>query len=188
MQTFYQGRAVINLTYNGMEIIIPAKKDSFVLVFLGLAFVGFLLLEFIDPNHIFHSAENGKPDVDLMLQLTGCAFGIFLIGALWLWYLSGKEVISFSAGELTIFRERSIAKTKTYTLREAYNFRAVKEQATDLSVFRARHRRLPKPWKLANSGAIHFDYGPEVIKFGRELDQAEAEHILEQLREKKLIG
>ncbi len=188
MQPFYQGRAIINPTYNGMEIIIPAKKDSFVLVFLGLVFVGFLALEFFDPNHIFHSAENGRPDADLMLRMTSVAFGIFLAGALWLWYLSGKEVITFSSGELTICKERSITKTKTYNLKEAYNFRAVKEQATDQRVFRHGRRRLPKPWHIANSGTIQFDYGSKVIKFGNELDLAEGEYILERLRDKKLIG
>ena len=188
MQTFYQGRAIINPTYKGMEIIIPAKKDSFVLVFLGLAFAGLLLLEFIDPNHIFHSAENGRPDTDLMIRMTGVVFGIFLAGALWLWYLSGKEVITFSSGELTICKERSITKTKTYKLTEAYNFRAVKEQPTGLRAFRYGRRRLPKPWHIANSGTIQFDYGTKVIKFGNELDLAEGEYILERLRDKKLIG
>src|ERR1700759_162745 len=117
MQTPYRGRAIINPTYNGMEIIIPAKKDSFVPIFLGLAFVGFLMLEFIDPNHICHFAENGRPNTDLMLRVTAAAAGFFLGGALWLWYLSGTERITFSSGELTIVKERSIFKSKTYNLK-----------------------------------------------------------------------
>jgi len=188
METPYHSRAIINPTYNGMEITIPPKKDTFVPAFLIAAFVGFLLLEFFDPNHVFHSAENGRPDVDLMIRLTAIAFGIFLAGALWLWYLSGKEVITFAFGELTIYKERSITKAKTYTIKEAYNFRAVKEKAADLRPSRHGYRRLPRPWKIVNSGTIHFDYGPKIIQFGRELDLAEAEYILGRLREKGVIG
>jgi len=187
MQTPYQGRAIINAIYNGIEIIIPAKKDSFVLIFLTLAFVGFLALEFFDPNHVFHS-ENGRPDADLMLRLTLVAFGIFLAGALWWWYLSGKEVIAFSAGEITIHKEHTLGKAKTYLLNEAYNFRVVKAKAPDPRAIRSGRRRLPKPWNIVNSGTIQFDYGTKMITFGFELDPAEAEYILERLRGKKLIS
>jgi hypothetical protein len=170
-----------------MEIIIPAKKDTFVPLFLACAFVGFIAFEFVDPKQIFHSAT-GQPDAEMMLRYTAGASGIFLACGLWLWYLSGKEVITFSTGEVTILKERTITKAKTYNLREACNFRAAAVKAPDIRSIRPRYHRLPKPWQIANSGTLQFDYGGKIIAFGNELDRAEGEYILERLRAKKLIS
>lgn len=179
-------RALINTVYNGVEITIPPKDYSFVVIFLALAFAGFLAIEFIDPKQVFHSAESGQPNMQMIFRTTALAFGVFAAGALSWWYLSGEEIITFSDGELTIRKKRTLGKAKTYNLNEASNFRIVAKTARYIRNLQHGYRGgMALPWK---TGVIHFDYRAKTIRFGSELDQAEAEYIVEYLRNKKLIS
>jgi hypothetical protein len=185
METPYAGRAIINDLYNGVEIIVPAKKNWFLIVFLSLWLCFWVVGEFAVPTGVFSEAGKGAPEPFMIIWT--CAWtigGIFVISTLW-WNFAGKEIITLSAGVLTIAKKGAIAKTKSYDLNQATNFRAVQDYI-ETSPF--GRRRSGPSWIVANQGTIKFDYGMETVKFGDQLYQAEGDYILQRLRGKRLIS
>ncbi len=185
MEIPYQGRAVITENYNGIEIIVPAKRNWFILVFLSFWLCAWLGAEIFVPMMVF--SHDGLVAGFALLWISFWTIGGFFAGCTWWWNVMGKEVINISQGVLTIVRKGSLSKTKSYDLNEAKNFRAQEDFADDFA-FGRRRRGLMSPWNVASEGTIRFDYGMETVRFGDKLYQAEAEYILQRLRSKKLIS
>jgi len=105
------------------------------------------------------------------------AGGLFVMKTL-MWYLIGKEIITIDREQITIARQNDILfRQKIYDLQEAKRFHVEEEhfefvfwgQGNGLGLFK-------------NRGTIRFEYGFKTIKFANDMDQAEANHILETLR------
>jgi len=185
MEIPYTGRAIINDFYNGVEITVPVKKDWLHILFLSLWLCGWLAGEIFVPTTMSSPASDGGDGVFNVVWIGAWTLGgLFAVTTLW-WNFAGKEIITISQGVLTIVKKGSIAKTKHYDLKEAKNFRAHEEPTDDFGF--TRRRRLSAPWNVANRGTIKFDYGMETVKFADQLYQAEAEYILQRLRDKRLI-
>jgi drug/metabolite transporter superfamily protein YnfA len=186
METPYTGRAVINEFYDGVDIIIPAKKNWFVMaiicawLFGMLYFVIFVFTLLQGPGAV--AARHGIYII----------FSLFLIpvvaavSRLW-WNIAGKELIHVSQGVLTINRKGALFKrTKSYELAHCTNFRAVE---VEMPIYHYNTRTAAMLRKKPNPGTIKFDYDVvDTIQFGDWLPEAEARYILERLRAKKLIG
>ena len=127
-----------------------------------------------------------SPHVDLFTIFLFCLVGLGTLSLLysWWWMLAGKEIVTLSDGVLTIEKKGAIAKTNSYDLKEANNFRAVEENA----VYGRNKSFETYPWVVANHGTLKFDYGVETIQFGDWLSQTEGDYILERLQNKKLIS
>ena len=127
------------------------------------------------------------PSLFILFWLCLWAAGGFFAAATGWWNVAGKEIITVAQGSLTILKQGSIAKTKTYDLSEAENFRAEEDFSDDFS-FGSRRRGLTLPWNVPSEGTIHFDYGMQTVRFGDKLHKPEGDYILERLRSKKLIA
>jgi hypothetical protein len=184
MEISYAGRATINDIYNGVEIIIPAKKPA-VFIIRSLAAIGFAVV-----FYFFFWRRNPpmaqSPHVDLFTIFVLCLVALGAVFTLytWWWMLAGKEIVTVADGVLTIEKKGAIAKTNSYDLKEAKDFRAVEENA----VYGRNKSFETYPWVVANHGTLKFDYGVETIQFGDWLSQTEGDYILERLRNKKLIS
>jgi len=131
-------------------------------------------------------AHNGPADLFIFFWLCmWSAGGLFAAATLW-WNIAGKEIVTLSRGELTLVKKGTVAKTKTYDLREATNFRAEEDFSDDFSFGRSG-RGFVTPWNVAREGTIYFDYGMQTVRFGDKLHKAEGDYILERLRTKRLI-
>jgi hypothetical protein len=188
MEIPYTGRAIINDFYNGVEITVPAKKNWPLIIFFSFWLCGWLVGMILVPIFSFGNANNSAPDGFMILWLCGWTFGGIFAISTWWWYITGKEIITISQGVLTIVKKGSVAKTKSYDLNEAKNFRAYEDFADDFGFGVGRRRGLTAPWNVASEGTIKFDYGMETVRFGDKLYQAEGEYILQKLRDKKLIS
>jgi len=186
MEIPYTGRAIINDNYDGMEIIIPAKKNWFVLVFLCFWLCGWVVGETFAIREVTGLGGHGAPDGFLTIWLCGWTVGgVFAFSTLW-WNIAGKEIINIQQGVLTINKKGAIFKRlKSYDLNQAKNFRALEDPDINNGFGRSRQASLLNP---ACNGTIKFDYGMETVKFGDKLYQAEGDHILGRLRAKKLIS
>ena len=186
MEKPYTGRATIHDLYNSVEIIIPAKKNWLIILhccFLSLFGLVFL---FVVPQSFRNTSPNDVPaGIMLLFMLVPLLMVLFAGSTLW-WMFAGKEIATFSQGLLTIERKGAIAKTKSYDLNEANNFR-VGETFSDFG-FIAFPRLMYAPWTMSKTGTIKFDYGLGTVKFGDRLSEAEGNYILERLRNKKLIS
>jgi len=185
MEIPYQGRAVINEYFDGVEITIPVKRNWLLVVFLPF-WLAIWSGGFIFAIKMLFSSAAGGADLFVFFWLCLWTAGGLFAAATWWWNVAGKEIITVAQGSLTIQKKGSIANTKTYDLNEAQNFRA-EEDFSDVFSFGGRRRGPMLPWNVAAEGTIRFDYGMESVRFGDKLHKPEGEYILERLRSKKLI-
>ena len=182
METPYGGRATINPTFDGLEIIIPAKRNLFVVAFLGFWLCGWLFGELFVLGAILSGGIPTGPGLFMLVWLgMWTVGGLFAISVFW-WMIRGQEVITFGRGQLTIEKHGLLfSKPKTYDLNEVKKVRVQESmpypacgRRTDFSGY-------------ANAGTIRFDYGLKTVQVANGIDEAEANYILEQLKVKRLL-
>lgn len=183
MELPYSGRAIIDENFDGIAITIPTKKNWAIVLFLGFWLFAWCFGEFFAIRELT-GGGSGAPDLFLFVWLGGWTIGGFFAFRALCWMVIGKEIITIGQGALTIDKRGALFyRSKTYDLREAKNFRAIEDRAS-LGVFGSRRGSI---YNLDKNGTIRFDYGMQTIKFGDGLDEAEANFILQKLRNKKLI-
>jgi hypothetical protein len=176
----YSGRATITDNFSGIELIIPAKKNWFVVPFLCFWLIGWTVGIVMVSKTMFSVAKSGPPLLFLIVWTTmwtlgGCAVIYYLV-----WSLFGKEIITVGNGLLTITKKGAMfSKPKNYDL--AYISNMIAKEQPLYTQGRNNFRT------MMNRGTICFEYGMKTIRFGDALDEAEARHIIELLRTKKLI-
>ena len=185
MELPYTGRASYDDNFGNVTITIPAKKNWFIILFLGVWLCGWIFGE-TSAAGTFTKGNQSGVDLFMIVWLTGWTIGGLFVMRTIIWGLLGKEIITIGQGALTIDKKGAIFyRSKSYDLREAKNFRAVEEPYFYNSF---GNRRDSNPFNLDKSGTIKFDYGMQTIKFGDRLDEAEANYLLQKLRDKKLIN
>lgn len=185
MEIPYNGRATFDEQFGHTTISTPAKKNAFIVMFLGVWLCGWTFGETSAITALLHEG-NGPDDLFMIFWLCGWTIGGAFALRTFLWLLAGKEIIKIGQGQLSVSRKYALfVKPKTYDLREAKNFR-VQEEPSFASTFGNRNKS--NPFNIADEGTIRFDYGMKTIKFGTGLDEAEATHILQRLKDKKLLS
>ena len=183
METPDSGRARITDNFDKVEIVIPGKKNYFILLFFSFWMVGW----FFGETSVTSTIGNGSgPDLFLMVWLAGWTLGgIFVVSTI-LFMLLGKEVIEAGQGTISI-RNRALffLSPKVYDLNEVKHVRAAEEFSMYNSFQFGRRQR--GVFSNFNSGTVKFDYGLKTVKFGNDLDEAEARHIIERLKSKRIL-
>lgn len=184
MERPYDGIAIIEQTPNGYQTTIPAKKHVPVMMFLSLWLVawavGFMFVGSAYLNDFFNNGTKGL-GFDRLFTIVWLAgwtiVGLFIIKTL-LWYLIGKEIILLDREQISIARKNDIFfRDKAFDLREVKHFHVEEEPLEFIFLSRRNDLSLFK-----NRGTIRFEYGFKTIKFANDMDQAEANYILETLR------
>lgn len=184
METPYGGRAIITEHFDKIEIIIPGKKNYFLLAFFSV----WIFMWFFGETSVASTiGTGGPPDLFLIVWLTGWTIGgIFVLSTI-LFMLFGKEIIEAGQGVISIRNQALFfLSPKVYDLNEAKHIRAVEE----FSMYNGFQfgRRQNGLRSTFNSGTIKFDYGLKTVKFGNDLDEAEARHIIERLKTKRILA
>lgn len=177
------GRATIIDTLRGLEISIPAKRNGFIVVFLGFWLCGWAMGEIFAIGGVsgLFGEERG-PGLFLLFWLGGWTVGGFFAIRTFFWNLRGREVITVESGLLTVDMKGALfVKTKTYDLNEAKCFRVQEDEAS------AWGNRRNNSLAINNGGTIRFDYGMQTVKFAGGIDEAEAKMLLRQLKNKNLL-
>ena len=184
MEIPHIGRAKITDNFDQVEIITPAKRQSYVFGFLCFWLCAWLGGEIMVISTLLGDRE-AVPEIFLILWLCGWTVGGCVALRVFIWMLLGKEVITTGRGTLTIEKKGALfIRPKTYDLREARNFR-VKEDEQYTSDWGSRGRR--EGLTIADTGTIRFDYGMQTVKFAEGVDAYEAEYLLKKLRDKKIL-
>ncbi|TFF40357.1 hypothetical protein [Mucilaginibacter psychrotolerans] len=183
METPYGGRAIINDDFDRIEIIIPGKKNYFILLFFCVWLVGWF---FGETSAMGMFGHQGAIDLFMIVWLTGWTIGGVFVVCTILFMLLGKEIIQSGQGTITI-RNKALffLSPKVYDLNEVKHVRAA-EEFSMYNSFQFGRRRSGLMSNF-NSGTIKFDYGLKTVKFGNDLDEAEARHIIEILKKKRLL-
>ncbi|ASU36125.1 hypothetical protein [Mucilaginibacter xinganensis] len=179
MEIPYNGRAIIVENFDGIEIVVPSKKNTFLIVFLGFWLCGWVLGEIFGLRSV-------SSDLFSLVWICGWTLGGAMALRAYYWMMFGKEIITVGQGTLTIDKRGALlSKPKVYDLRESKNFR-VYEEFEPVGPFGNRNSR--GLLNLGDSGTIKFDYGLETVKFADSMYEAEANFILKKLRDKKYIS
>lgn len=176
------GRAKIISKINGLEIVIPSKKNWFSNIFMIFWLCGWIMGEGFALNEVIFNFNGFSKDYFVLFWLCGwTAAGIFAIRQL-IWGIFGEEILTFEIGKLTIDRYCLLfSKCKTFDLKEVKNLR-LHQNDYDISDDSFKFSR------FQNEGSrIKFDYGMETIKLASGIDEAEARYILNKINESGLL-
>jgi len=173
-----KGRSKVEHTISSLQITIPAKKNYFIIVFLGFWLCGWAFGEAAALVKVL-SLESYAPELFIVFWLCGWTVGgLFAIYA-WLWNVSGKEIIKLTGSELQHIRQVvGIKRSQEYDISSIFKLRVLHQNT---SMFGSRNGL--EFWGISG-GTIAFDYGRSTHKFGAQLDEAEADYILDVIKQK----
>jgi hypothetical protein len=163
---------------DGLEIVIPARRNIAVLVFLGLWLAGWAMGE---KNALAQILSDGIRVADpfLLAWVLFWTVGGAVACYVWLWMLVGKERILMGASTLRMSRDiLGVGWPRFYPLREIRNLRVAPPRgvpANRNAVFRLSG---------LGGGWIEFEYQARAIRFGASLNEAEAGMVVERMRQR----
>jgi hypothetical protein len=170
-----KGRATISSGFDGLEIVIPARRNWFAVIFL-LAWLGGWF--FGEASAIQSLLTHGlETQGFLVFWLIGWSVGGIAAAIAWSWNVAGKEVVKVGRGMLTY--QRAIGPLK---LTRQYDLNHVKElRVSPLGLATSRQRNGFNTLGLPG-GPIAFDYGAKTINIGSGVDEAEAKSLVEAIK------
>ncbi len=176
--TVETGRVLVNEYSEGLEIIIPPQKSSFVSGFLTTWLLAWSYGEIMVVDKMVNRPVS---DIDafILLWLGAWTLGGLLAMVLQLWNLKGREVITIDQNELSRSREYVwFSRSSHYLLKHIHNMRQ-----TEIDFSRPDIYQGTEFWGLSG-GAISFDYGPGTQKIALEIDEDDANELIGIIRQR----
>jgi hypothetical protein len=171
-------RATVSGGPEGLEIVIPARRNPFVLLFLGVWLAGWATGELSALGDLLSGRPRGFEGF-LLLWLTLWTAAGALAAYAWLWMLVGKERILVGTSTLRIKRDiLGLGRTRTFELFRIRNLRVAPGPAGP--------RDLTAALTLAGltRGLIAFEHEGKTVRFGVSLEPAEAQMIVERMKQR----
>ena len=180
-------RSTIVEEAEGLRIIIPAKRNRLIILFLGfwlsfwlLVGGGFIVAAIVS---LVRGTEGGGFMLAFALFWSvGWAFGAGFAGYTLLWQVAGREVVLVNSAALTTRREVwQFGRSREYDLMHVRDLRAAPVAFN------------PWDWSGAmqfwgiSGGSVAFDYGAATYRFGTSLDEAEAKRLVETIKSRVKI-
>lgn len=170
-------KAIIVERSNGIEVVIPARRNWFALVFLGAWLCGWAAGEIGAAASIFaRDAKHGAKlfvAAWLILWTLGGGFALYAF----FWSLVGRERILLTPTTLAIKRELfGVGRLREYELT------TVRDLRTAPRVHNPHDFRSSLQFWGIGGGVIAFDHGAATVRFGGSIEEGEAKAIIERLR------
>lgn len=158
----------------GLEVVVPAKRNVFGMLFL-LAWLGAWAFGEVGAlNQLAYGAHGVKPF--MLFWLAGWTIGGGFAAFAWLWMLAGRERILLRPRTLAIRHEVfGVGRTREYDLAHVRNLR-VSPAAYDPYGWGAGARS----WGLGG-GPVAFDYGAKTVRLVASVEEPEAAQIVREL-------
>ncbi|HRO98068.1 MAG TPA: hypothetical protein PLN54_01380 [Flavobacteriales bacterium] len=177
------GRATIVTTLNGALITIPSRRNWFIILFLGAWTGGWAFGGGMALLNLF------KPDMPVLARgflffwLCGWGTALWFVGRTLYLQFRGNEVISVTRETLSITRPGRFRTTqRNYALNDVRRLRVQADQgSTPFGMVRSSSLHEPP-------GTLRFDHGMGSVTFAVGIDEPEARHILNFLRDQGLIN
>ena len=180
----FSGNATISEFEGNLEVVIPTKKNWFIVAFISFWLCCWAVAEIMVLGMLLGFGPVGGIGFASLFMLGWLCMwtigGLFAL-RIFLWMLTGREVLIFGQGYLTtkkaglLFHPR-----KTYAINDIQNLKV--EESPQVNLFWGSSRNYLS--YLVPPGTIRFDYGFKTIKVGSGLDAPEAQSILEKLKSK----
>lgn len=163
----------------GLEVIIPARRHVFAILFLPVWLAGWLFGEVMVIRQLLEKPADGQPSLFLFVWLVmWTAFGGLALKSL-LWMLCGRERVVLRPDALLVRRELfGIARAREYEIGSISNLRV------SPATFNPWDGR--SSWKPGGmcAGVIAFDYGARTFRFAEGIDEAEGHDIVALMRQR----
>jgi len=118
-----KGRSSISDLPEGLQIVIPAKKNFFIIMFLGFWLAGWLFGEITVIKQLI-GGENHEADLFLIAWLGMWTIAGVAAVFVWLWNFKGKEIILINSIELQHMRDFVLfRRSKEYEIAHISNLR-----------------------------------------------------------------
>lgn len=173
-----KARATVSANPKGLEVIIPSRKNIFLILFLAAWLVAWAVAEVMVPTTFFKGDKPAGPVIFSVAWFVawtiGGAFAIYV----WLWNIAGKERITIDNLSLTIKRELfGYGREKEYEMSHIANLRVSPQPFNPFS-FSASLQF----WGIGG-GVLAFDYGSRTYRFGSGVEEAEANQLIGKIKE-----
>ena len=165
------------VTPEGYRVVIPARRNWFVLVFLLAWLGGWVFGELSASSELFRGADK-TPVGFLSFWLVGWTVGGIFAAAAVLWQIAGREIITLESGNLSYRVEAlGIGRTRSFRASEVKSLRS-----TDYAISTFANQRNWFPPVLGSGfGPVAFDYGARTFRVAPSLDEAEAKMLVAEL-------
>jgi hypothetical protein len=162
----------------GLEIVIPAKRNPLVIALLGFWLVAWFMGETTALAEAVKGGIGRLPPILVFWLLLWTAGGVAAL-YIWLWTLVGKERVLIGASTLRMKRDiLGFGRTRVYELRKIGRLQVVPQSAG------SHNRDIVFKFSGLAGGAIEFEYELRAIRFGFSLDEAEAGMVVERMKQR----
>ena len=185
MEIPYKGRTTIQDNVTDIQIIIPAKRNWFIIIFIGAWLGGWLMGELFALGAVTGLFSGRSPaGFFILFWLVAWTVGGFFAFRTFLWNLKGREIVTVGQGRLAIDKKGALlSKPKEYDLNEVKNLR-VQDDDPSYGMFGGRRNNFGA---FGLGGTIRFDYGLQTVKFANGVDEAEARFIINKLKDRHML-
>lgn len=172
-------RITIADTAEGLRIVMPCRRSWFVICFLTFWLCGWAVAEVMVANQLMMG--DGPPDGELFMLAW---LGVWTVGGVvaiyaWLWQLMGKEILTARGQTFNIRRDiGGFGFDREYNLVQMRDLRIGSAGASPLEFSSSLQL-----WGVGG-GAIAFDHGERMYRFGAGLDEAEAKQVLTAIKQR----
>jgi hypothetical protein len=168
---------------NAVHIEIPLRPKDFMAWFAWSLLTAFLLLAWSAPVAIAFQLTKASPQEKPPLLFTALFITVWLLitvllSMAWCQMTFGREIITITPQELT-FWQQPFGQRRRFHLAKVKNFRMLEDA---FAIF-ANPMRFWWLWHFF-PGVLAFDYGAGTVRFGANLDPAEARKIVALLKER----
>ncbi|WP_119270678.1 hypothetical protein [Taklimakanibacter deserti] len=174
-----KGRAVIEHDGTGLRITIPAATQAFGVIFMGLWLTLWAVGELAAARQLWNDGLLQNPKAGLIIWFVAWTLGGgWMIYAL-LWQLVGKEVIELNSTSLKQVKQISLlSRSREYAVAKITNIRLAPPAP---KYIRGKYVIQTQSFE---AGAIAFDYGHSTCHLGQGLDEADARHVISEMRKR----
>lgn len=162
----------------GLRIVIPARRNWFVVVFMTAWLCGWAFGEIAVIGALFGEGPPGALSLFLVVWLVGWTVGGLFAVYIVLWMLAGQEIVLLRPDALVVKRNvLGIGKRRAYDITKVERLRVVEsDSGSQRPGSRAPGRGM--------FGRIAFDYGPKTVRFGASIEPGEARMLVDKLQER----
>lgn len=175
-----RGRATITDDLSGFRVELPTKKNWFIILFLCFWFCGWIMGESFAIGTLFKGDTPIFANLFMLVWLGAWTTGGVAVVSIILWQLKGKETIVLENNILTIEKNLGIIKRKKQY--DANQIENLKLSTIDSHPMNNIQFSTPIGNK---AGKLCFSYGMKTVRFLMDVDEAEAQFILDILLDRK---
>jgi hypothetical protein len=168
----------------GYRIVIPARRNWFVLLFLFAWLGGWVFGELSASGELLRGSDK-TPIGFLSFWLIGWTVGGIFAATTLLWQIAGREVITLDSATLSYRAEAfGLGRTRSFRASEVKNLRSTEYVTTSFS----NQRGWYPPILGSGVGPVAFDYGARTFRIAPSLDEAEAKMLVTDLSSRLASG